>query len=154
MARVKFSVNTEYAYLQNFKILQSTSFAAEYYTQTSGSQTLLTSPQQTALQNTRLNVRSMSSNLSNARCKIILNSCNGRRNTGINTILEEITMRWGDGKVRVPLQLPLPLQLQLQLPQRLVHPVPVQLEEARRLPQSQRQQAERGHRKGAPLHPH
>lgn len=25
MSRVKFSVNTEYAYLQNFKILQSTS---------------------------------------------------------------------------------------------------------------------------------
>jgi len=26
MARVKFNVNTEYAYIQNFKILQSTSY--------------------------------------------------------------------------------------------------------------------------------
>ena len=30
MARVKFNVNTEYAYLQNFKILQSTISGAQW----------------------------------------------------------------------------------------------------------------------------
>lgn len=30
MARVKFNVNTEYAYLQNFKILQSTNVTFSY----------------------------------------------------------------------------------------------------------------------------
>lgn len=94
MSRVKFNVNTEYAYLQNFKILQSTS------------QRRMLNPDLLSLhssskvhsRSTKLSAPFQSSPWSSARCKITLSSSNGQSGTGTSTIQAAITMLSPDEK--------------------------------------------------------
>jgi len=82
MSRVKFNVNTEYAYLQNFKILQSS-----YSSSPALMPTLTGFALQTASQNTKSTAPFLSKASLNARCKTISNSSNGPSATGTNTSL-------------------------------------------------------------------
>jgi hypothetical protein len=115
MSRVKFNVNTEYAYIQNFKILQSMlSHGAALFSHVlqvfRRSKADRTGPfQQTASRNTGLIDPSMSNRSSSARCKTTSSSCNGRSGTGINNTRAMITTR-SRGE-RDPVRLPLPLPL-------------------------------------------
>lgn len=94
MSRVKFNVNTEYAYLQNFKILQST-YHQRYLTP---AQLSLHSCHKMPLRSTKSSAPFLSSPWSNARCKITLSSFNGQSATGISTIQVATTMLLPDGK--------------------------------------------------------
>lgn len=93
MSRVKFSVNTEYAYLQNFKILQST-----YQRRVRMPSQLSSHSYKMPLRSTKSSGPSLSSPWSSARCKIILSSFNGQSVTGTSTIQVATTMLLPDGK--------------------------------------------------------
>ena len=84
MSRVKFNVNTEYAYLQNFKILQSICMNL-------AEQLAVSNQVQAVSQNTRLTVPFLWKPLSSVKCRITLNSFSGRNATGINTSPEATT---------------------------------------------------------------
>jgi hypothetical protein len=85
MSRVKFNVNTEYAYLQNFKILQSKEYLVESFEVWSNTS------RQAVLRDTASIDLSMWNNLSNAKCKIISSSFSGPSDIGTSTFLE-VTM--------------------------------------------------------------
>jgi hypothetical protein len=130
MGRVKFNVNTEYAYIQNFKILQSESsllrcpftysFAPALQTslyvlsdilQISADSNCL----KTLLLGMALIALSRSSPWSSAACKITLNFCNGPRGTGTNTSPDTTMMLWqGERHLARPLQLHPPLRHPLE----------------------------------------
>ena len=85
MSRVKFNVNTEYAYLQNFKILQSNRLSL------SPGKCLSLTKDQTVSPNTRLTAPSPWKPSSNAKCKTTSNFFSGLSATGISTSLEATT---------------------------------------------------------------
>lgn len=95
MSRVKFNVNTEYAYLQNFKILQSSCSSSPALMHA-----LTDSSSQTASRNTKSTAPFQSKASLNARCKTISNSSNGPSATGTNTSLVATMMLLHGGKVR------------------------------------------------------
>ncbi len=90
MSKVKFNVNAEYAYLNNFKILQSMSenyrFLAThlfYFVPAHSNQPL--KEQQTVSANTRLTASSPSKLSSNAKCRTTSNFSNGQNDTGTSS---------------------------------------------------------------------
>ncbi len=104
MSRVKFNVNTEYAYLQNFKILQSRSQRSFFVL----GQPSLHSSSKMPSRSTKSSAPFRSSPWSNARCKITLSSSNGQSDTGTSTTQAATTMLSLDGKEpeALPQQLP------------------------------------------------
>ena len=114
MGRVKFSVNTEYAYLQNFKVLQSLYLIISATVQQAYCC-------QTVLPNIRLTGPCLSNLSSNVRCKITSNFSSGRKDSGTNTFRVEITTPLHGGKAPVlqprvdhlPRLLPLPVLQEL-----------------------------------------
>lgn len=100
MGRVKFNVNTEYAYLQNFKILQSM-YQRRLLMPISPS---LYSSSKMPSRSTESSVPSLSSPSSNARCKIISSFFNGPSVTGTSIIQVATTMLSPDGKEPEALQ--------------------------------------------------
>lgn len=109
MGRVKFNVNTEYAYLQNFKILQSM-YQRRHLMPISPS---LYSSYKMPSRSTESSVPSQSSPSSNARCKIISSFFSGPSVTGTSIIQVANTMLSPDGKEPEALQQLLPLHLSL-----------------------------------------
>ena len=104
MSRVKFNVNTEYAYLQNFKILQS-----RYHRRALMPSQLSSHPSyKMPSRSTKSSGLFLSSPWSNAKCKIILSSFNGQSVTGTSTIQVATTMLSPDGKGPEALPLLLP----------------------------------------------
>lgn len=93
MSRVKFNVNTEYAYLQNFKILQSSCSSSPALMPTLTGFAL-----QTASQNTKSTAPFQSKASLNAKCKTISNSSNGPSATGTNTSLVATMMPLHGGR--------------------------------------------------------
>lgn len=81
MSRVKFNVNTEYAYLQNFKILQS-KCCRLYLDPTNRFSS------QAVLPNTTSTASFPSKRSLNARCRITSSFCSGPRDSGTNISLE------------------------------------------------------------------
>lgn len=109
MSRVKFNVNTEYAYIQNFKVLQSTFCSSCLMADKhipDVSQTDTSALSQTPSHVMESTDPSPSSSSSNASSKITSNFSSGRRDTGINTFLATNTMLSHEGKR--PAQAPLP----------------------------------------------
>ena len=94
MGRVKFNVNTEYAYLQNLKILQSMCRQRLLLPV----QLSLYSAYKMPLPSTGSSAPSLSSPWSNARCKIISSSFSGQSGTGTSTIQVASTTLLPDGK--------------------------------------------------------
>jgi hypothetical protein len=108
MSKVKFNVNTEYAYLQNFKILQSEMPAFLPGTFVSLiAQTLF----QIASPNTKSSDRYRSNHSSNAKCRTTLNFCNGQNDIGTSITLAVSTTPLHAGKAREPLPQGDPLRL-------------------------------------------
>ena len=152
MSRVKFNVNTEYAYIQNFKVLQSMYYNHDIRANKHGAETLQTDTTnilQTpshAMESTGL---SPLNNLSSASSKTTLNFFNGRSATGTNISLVTNTMHSPGGKPQAPA--PPPPQLQSAPVRPLVapqpagqspHPPPARIEP---LPVSQPQHLQRQH---------
>ncbi len=112
MSRVKFNVNTEYAYLQNFKILQSMYHEGLIYPCKASSHL----SHKTLSRNTKSSAPSLLSPWSNARCKIISNFSNGPSVTGTNTIRVATTMLFLAGKEPEALHQLLPQHRSLLVP--------------------------------------